>query len=173
MATGAADKNLQLNSENGLVEALIRQCKGIHIRRAGTSMHNSRLPVGVIHPHIAKSVGLARIRVEPRAPCQGRVRAAPSTAKVPRARAAVEHVLVHAAAVGGLKSRPEVVCGCSRQGGDHHRPRKLSEVCPRGRIIGQEIPGDGGDGVKEGQEGERDGEFGKHLGGCSFWRQRQ
>lgn len=121
-------ENLQLNGENSLVETLARKRKGIHIRRAGRSMHNGRLPVGVIHAHIAKRVGLARVRVEARAPSQRRVRAAPSAAKVPGARAAVEHVLVHTTAVGGLEARPEIVGSCFGQGGDYHGPRELGEV---------------------------------------------
>lgn len=63
----------QLNGKNSLVETLARKRKGIHIRGAGGSMHNGRLPVGTVHAHVAKRVGLARIRVEAGSPCQRRV----------------------------------------------------------------------------------------------------
>lgn len=150
-----SSRNSQLNSKDSLVEAFIRQRKRIHVRGAGASMHNRRLPVGPVHAHIAKRVDLAGVRVEPGPPGQRRVRAAPPAAKVPGARAAVEHVLVDATAVSRLQTRPEVVCGCGGERGNDHRPGELSEVGARGRVVGQKVPCDGGHGVEEGEERER------------------
>lgn len=72
-------------------------------------MRRSRRP-RVPAEHVLELDRLACIRVEAAAPWQRRVRAAPPAAEPPSAAVAVQHVLVHAAAVGRLKARPAVFC---------------------------------------------------------------
>lgn len=157
-------QNSQLNSKDSLVEALVGKSKVVDISGSSAAVDDGGLPVGAVDAGVVKSVGLALIRVEAAAPCQGWVRAAPARAKVPGARAAVEHVLVDAGAVGGLETGPEIVSCGSRQLGDDHGAGQLGEVGTRGRVVREEIPRNGrGRAGQDGEEGDEREGCGQHF----------
>lgn len=160
-------RNSQLNGKNSLIHRLAPQSKSIHVCRPRAAMHNRRLPVAAVHLHIAKSVCLAGVGVEARAPWQAGVRAAPAGAEVPGAGAAVQHVLIHTRVVGGLQTGPEIVGRRGRKRGHDHGARELGELGAAGRVVGQEVPCDSlGLGGQEGKEEGGKSGFEEHLGCC-------
>ena len=101
---------------------------------------------------------IAAVDIETAAPWQARVCAAPSAADPPRAGTAIEHVLVDAAAVGGLQAGPEVVHAGSRKRRNLHCTGHAGELrAGRGEVL-EEVPccraGGGETRRREGEEGD-------------------
>lgn len=133
------------------------QRKVIRLLRAGALVRRRRHPVVALQ-HVLELYRLALVRVEAATPRQARVGAAPAAAEPPRARAAVQHVLVHAAVVGRLQARPEVVHARAGELRHDHLARQLGELLARRRVVAQEVPGRRLRGERERAHGGEGGE---------------
>lgn len=111
------------------------------VARGGRArLSHGRARPGVSIQHVLEGNRFARVRVEPVAPGQAGIAAAPAGSKPPRPTTPVKDVLVDACVVGGLQPRPEIVGRGPRDSGNDHLARQRGEPLARRRPEPEEVP---------------------------------